>query len=88
MTEESAKHLKDIEMMSTTLFSEKLSERVTVMRMRTIDMVGEKIMSGFEVRVTTSEGSIVMYKGTNREEAINVYYECINKYKNDGFKVV
>ena len=80
MTAESAKHMKDIGFKSVTLRNDERAERVTVMRRRCDD-------GTFEVRVASSEGEVIVYKGKSRIEGINEYFDCIKRYEDGGFKI-
>ena len=84
MTVESAKHMKDIGLHSTTLTNKKRSERVTVSFFRSIDSAVAPI---YETRVTSSEGEVAVYKGKNRQEAVKEYNMSIACYAGDGFKI-
>ena len=80
MTKESAKHMRDIGFKSVTLRNDERAERVTVMCRRCDDGI-------FEVRVASSEGEVIVYKGKSRIEGINEYFDCIKRYEDDGFKI-
>ena len=80
MTIESAKHMKGIGFKSVTLRNDERAERVTVMHRRCDDGM-------FEVRVTSSEGEVAVYKGKNRQEAVKEYNMSIACYAGDGFKI-
>ena len=84
MTAESKQHLKDIELLTTTLTNKKRSERVTVSFFRSIDSAVAPI---YETRVTSCEGEVAVYKGTNKQEAVKEYNVSIAFYVGDGFKI-
>ena len=80
MTKESAKHMREMEFMTTMLTNEERAEKASVMCYRSKD-------NTYETTTVSSKGKILLYSGAEKRDAVEEYVNRIMRYQDEGYQI-